>query len=255
MIDIKVFVIKSKDRDIDVGLLNFIEENSLDLTKSPGVFLESGRNLDSIVNFRESYLRIGRGISLSEIGIALAHRHIYEKIIQEDYPWALVMEDDAIVIDSNLLKIQVEKSITFPSDTPNVILLFHHAKELVQSHSKSFFMNSRTVPSYAVAYILNKSAAQALLESQTPISSVADWPLCTHRVDYWLSQSFAIKHGSESQKYSSYLEGITRSPSSFFNKWRWILGIDLIRLNRLSLDALHKHYCFVIRPRISSSRT
>lgn len=255
MIDIKVFVIKSRNRSLDTALLSFIHDNDLDMIESPGVFLKSGSNLDSVVDFKECHLRIGRNITLSEIGIALAHRQIYKRIIEEDCAWALVLEDDAFITNANLFKKQIENSICFSPDIPRVSLLFHHAKRLVDSQPNSTFKRSTITPSYAVAYALNKSAAIELLESQTPITSVADWPLCTHKIDYWLSNSFAIMHGSETYHYNSYLDGMSRSPSNILDKWRWILGIDLIRFNRVSLKALHRHYCFVIKPRLSLSRS
>lgn len=255
MIDIKVFVIKSQNRSLDTALLSFIHENDLDMIESPGVFLQSGTNLDSVVDFKECHLRIGRRISLSEIGIALAHRQIYKRIIEENQAWALVLEDDAFITDTNLFKNQIENSICFSPDIPRVSLLFHHAKRLVSSQPNSTFMRSTITPSYAVAYVLNKSAANELLESQTPITSVADWPLCTHKIDYWLSKSFAIAHGSETHHFNSYLDGMSRSPTNFLDKWRWILGIDLIRFNLISFRALHRHYCFVIKPRFSLSRS
>lgn len=254
MIDIKVFIITSQDRNLDPGIKHFVVENRLELIESPGVFLEPGRKSLSTVNLEDCYLRIGREISLQEIGIALAHKQVYRKIIEAKYSWAIVLEDDAIVVDYNFLKVQVERFIELPSDNPRVGLLFHHAKGLIDSCPNSTFIKSKFTPSYAVAYILNNSAARRLMESQTPISSVADWPLCSHQMEYWLSKSFAIRHGSETNQYSSYLEGVNRSPAKFLYKWRWILGFDLVRLNRLSFTALHRHYCFVIKPRISFSK-
>lgn len=255
MIDIRVFIIKSQSRPLDTALIRFLHDNNLDLIESPGVFLKSQQNLESIVNFEECYLRIGRNISLSEIGIALAHRQIYQQIIEGDHSWALVLEDDAIITDANLLTSQIENSISFSPDIPRISLLYHHAKGLIDSSTNSTFKRSKITPSYAVAYVLNKSAAHELLKSQTPISSVADWPVCSHKVDYWLSKSFAIMHGSETHYYNSYLDGMSRSPTIFLDKWRWILGIDLLRLNKVTINGLHRHYCFVIKPRVLLSRT
>jgi GR25 family glycosyltransferase involved in LPS biosynthesis len=250
MINAKVFVIKSEGRSLDRGLQRFVIENSLPLELSPAVFLDSQQSTDSLAFEVDCFLRLGRGITRSEIGIALAHREIYNRIIKEDLQWAIVFEDDAIVENLELLKLQLENSLQRSVEKPTVMLLFHHAREVLNNEENNFFIKSKIVPSYAVAYTLNKAAAQLLLASQFPIKSVADWPLCTHRVDYWLSRGFALAHGSETSKVSSYFEELTRSPSSFGRKWRWILGIDLIRHKRFSFQDLHKHYCFVLRPRL-----
>ena len=77
MINAKVFVIKSEGRSLDIGLQRFVLENSLALELSSAVFLDSQQSTDSLASEVDCFLRLGRGITRSEIGIALAHREIY----------------------------------------------------------------------------------------------------------------------------------------------------------------------------------
>lgn len=51
---------------------------------------------------REAKKNNGRGLSLGEIGCALSHQFIYEKILNNDYKYTLILEDDALLGDKLL---------------------------------------------------------------------------------------------------------------------------------------------------------
>lgn len=65
----------------------------------------------------------GRELLLGEIGCALSHKKVYQKIVDEDIPYAIVLEDDAIIENEFIEAIK----LTLASDVNwELVLLGHH---------------------------------------------------------------------------------------------------------------------------------
>lgn len=115
----------------------------------------------------------GRDLLGGELGCSLSHRGVLERIIEEDIPYALVLEDDAILEDS----------------LPHVIeaLMQHHPlPDLVRFISKDKVYNARQkhianltpdhtlvrlqgTPGGAYAYFISRQGAQKLLKHMQKI--------------------------------------------------------------------------------------
>lgn len=65
----------------------------------------------------------GRELLLGEIGCALSHKKIYQKIVDENIPYAVILEDDAIVKSDfkRVVSLVIEKNISY-----DVVLLGHN---------------------------------------------------------------------------------------------------------------------------------
>ena len=114
-------------------------------------------------------------LTLGEIGCALSHLNIYNKMIKEDIPIAFILEDDAIISKDvipmlDFLKKSDEKS------KPNVYLLSYMIDYLPFAKKTTPVGNMYKIyRSYCtLAYVMNKEAAKRISQLQTPIKFEAD---------------------------------------------------------------------------------
>lgn len=145
-----------------------------------------GRNLTTTEYFklvRPNLYENNRLLSPAEVGCALTHMQVYEKIIQDNAP-AIILEDDVIGNDEAL-----EKSIAIAKNTlpEEVIFLggYDHIKE-----AKNIYLSATTEntinPVYAVdelsyiylgstcCYAIGANAAKVILASQQQTLKLAD---------------------------------------------------------------------------------
>lgn len=109
-------------------------------------------------------------LTKGEIGCALSHLKIYEKMTNENIGHALILEDDAVLSDS--INEHIKNIIKSNNNKPNIYLL-----SKVESYFPRIIKNNlhRVYDaSGAHAYIINKNAAQRILKEQTPIKYEAD---------------------------------------------------------------------------------
>ena len=114
-------------------------------------------------------------MSPSQVGCALSHIKIYKKFIKTDYNYALILEDDAVFIQSfnEDLKKLILKNIT---DKKQILLL----SELKEFFSKPIDKNNSyeivnvTNAFFTHSYIINKEAAKSIIKFNYPIKTIAD---------------------------------------------------------------------------------
>lgn len=115
----------------------------------------------------------GRRIVPGEIGCALSHIGVYMRIMQDNLPYALVFEDDVMLLPEFALALKQVESIIDPN-RPQVYML--------SCHGYGFGKNKENVPGVekicgatsADAYCISKAAAALIIKSNYPIVSVAD---------------------------------------------------------------------------------
>lgn len=114
-------------------------------------------------------------LALGEIGCALSHLNIYNKMIKEDIPIAFILEDDAILTKDVVPMLDfLEKSDD--KNKPNVYLLSRMVSYLPLTKKKTPFGNIYKIyRSYnTFAYVINKEAAKRISQIQTPLKFEAD---------------------------------------------------------------------------------
>ena len=116
-------------------------------------------------------------MSPADIGCAASHLAIYDKIIEQKLPYGLIMEDDIKLLptfEKTLLSILDRKLLD--SNKPLMILLSFPHRYFTKPYAK--FADFGLYPIYtakvAAAYIVNKAAAQCLIQTLRPIHQVAD---------------------------------------------------------------------------------
>lgn len=123
---------------------------------------------------------IGRKLNDGEIGCTLSHQKCYATISNNDYPYAIIFEDDITFINdfNTIRKINLDKILN--TDVPTVLML----------SGDYWYWRKKTVVSVldcvgAYAYIINKAAAN-LLGSLKACGTADNW-------SYFMSHGLKIK--------------------------------------------------------------
>lgn len=127
---------------------------------------------------REKAIRLfNRELSKGELGCALSHLAVYDVMVSENIPHALVLEDDANILDPKLSATLSKLATLYPPETPVVVLLNHVPR--YDGNKKADLDDGRCVyDAYrgvgAHAYFITRAAAKILGENLYPVYVVAD---------------------------------------------------------------------------------
>ncbi|WP_448712961.1 glycosyltransferase family 25 protein [Microbacterium profundi] len=151
--------------------------------RSAGVVGEYlGAPVDEYVDDDAVNALYGRPLRPGEIGCALAHRICYQRLIDSDAEWALVFEDDARVVGPEALSQIVRRfSRLVPFDEPAVFMLYgRQVTTDPRLHGRlddSATYELIRTPMTATGYLINRRAAQHILDTGLPLRNPADWPI------------------------------------------------------------------------------
>ena len=132
---------------------------------------------DSKVDREGSRRRMGRAMSDGEIACALSHARAAEVFLASPARHALILEDDAIPTPG-LARFFREGHV----GSAPMMLLYHHNARVYRGPGRVLFDGVRAFRLAlscfgAVAYSVDRTSAEALLASQRPVQSAADWQL------------------------------------------------------------------------------
>jgi glycosyl transferase family 25 len=127
---------------------------------------------------REKAVRLfNRELSKGEIGCALSHVSIYKKMVAENIPYALILEDDASILDDDLSATLSRLAQAYTHQTPVAVLLNHVPRydgnkktELDGGHC--IYDAYRGVCAHG--YFITQAAAEVLAKNLYPVYVVAD---------------------------------------------------------------------------------
>jgi len=190
-------VLGNPDRGIGPALASgWLSE--VDVLLLPPVLIRRGTmNWAKRVDEDAFVARFGRNPLESEIGCAAAHLSAYEALLDSTYAWALIFEDDAVVLDSEELLNITTAIVEHFGERSGVWSLYSEGtlfpEELI-SVGRVTHLRLRLSPQGAVAYLVDRATAASLLSAQTPISNVSDWPLNASHVQFWFVPNRALTH-------------------------------------------------------------
>lgn len=123
--------------------------------------------------------RLGEPLLPGEVGCALSHQKVYQRMLELGLDNAIVLEDDALLGDGFL---SVVRALT---RSPEDLVLLHHCYSFSYPWSRKrrpFAPDHRLLPCTrtpcsTVAYYLTSKAASKLVTGGSPIRGRADWPL------------------------------------------------------------------------------
>ncbi|MFW5834333.1 MAG: glycosyltransferase family 25 protein [Pseudomonadota bacterium] len=132
---------------------------------------EIERNVDS----RLVRIGIGRDLQPGEIGCAMAHRHAYAMIERLDRPYALVLEDDAVIDRAAWQVISAIVEDRPPFDLINLQPLDSFIRRrATHSYGRFRVYPAIRAPSSTLAYLVTPRAA-AVLAAEPRLGRTADW--------------------------------------------------------------------------------
>lgn len=134
----------------------------------------------SFADFRKTY---GRPLSNGEVGCALSHALLYKKIVDENIPHAVILEDDALPNTEFAALIKDRTLLTIPEIG---LATFCYQPISVWRWSRLVLTPSIHAwrpmehPWLTSCYYLTQALAADLLGCALPVSRVADWPAQIH---------------------------------------------------------------------------
>lgn len=117
-----------------------------------------------------------RSLSSGEVGCALSHISIYRHMIEKNIPYAMILEDDAVLGKFTRTVIDRLEPL-LKTDSPMVVLLTHLSRFCMRA-SKKITNHHRLVrvwkAGHGYGYLINRSAAECLSKELYPVFTTAD---------------------------------------------------------------------------------
>ena len=125
---------------------------------------------EQVFDDQTCYKRYGRVINGGEVGCTLSHFKCYNRLVQSDERFVLILEDD-VTIMRDLKELDWDKVTEFMSvDEPRIMFL---SGDYWYWDKKPFTRVFSAVGSYA--YFINKAAAQRIAIIKKPSNVADDW--------------------------------------------------------------------------------
>jgi glycosyl transferase family 25 len=129
-----------------------------------------------------------RSLLLAEIGCALSHLAIYQQMVRDSIPVALVVEDDSQFVPDARQRIEAALK-NAPADWSIIQLRFDCRDfEATAAPDVVRFRSRDSLPVAATAYMINLAAARVLAEHALPVRYPADSLL--GRIHQWGLQPY-----------------------------------------------------------------
>lgn len=150
----------------------------------------SGDELAELYDRKWAYRQEGRHLTRGEIGCSLSHLRVYRKIVEDDIPFALVLEDDAWLTPSIVGVLEAIKEKITP-EMKAVFLMQEMGPGRLKNKGDSisiiddlFVCREKDSAQWTHAYIVTNQASKSLTSALTPVTHTADswgW-LIRHKV-------------------------------------------------------------------------
>jgi glycosyl transferase family 25 len=141
----------------------------------------SPEQIASVYDAAAAKATCGRELARGEIGCALSHQSIYRRVLAQDLPWAVIIEDDTL-LGRDFPPVLSAVVGSLDAHVPTVYL-FSHVERYTNWGRQRLTPGRRWLVTPVRAYgghcyLVTTAAARALLESNQPIH----FP-----VDYWMT--------------------------------------------------------------------
>ena len=198
------------------------------------------------------FARHGRPPLEGEMGCAAAHINAYQQFLMSSCQWVLVLESDVRIKNQEELSTAV-KAIQAGFAPVGQIFSLYSEGPLSKRSSRTIgdvnIWQLTTPPHGAVAYVLDRVAAERLITEQKSICNVADWPLTTRDADFYFVELSGVGHPTDEMQ-STVAPGIERSTMVplrvRLSMW---LGLWFARHWNL-FDGPSDYYYRVLQPRV-----
>lgn len=129
---------------------------------------------EQVFDSHKAFKRYGRKCKPGEIGCTLSHQQCYKKIVSSNNDYALILEDDITINITNNSQWNIIQKIIEISSKPTVLLLSgnYWYNNVIEKREAGIELVNVFDAYGTFAYLINKQAAQLLIES--PSSFIAD---------------------------------------------------------------------------------
>lgn len=155
-----------------------------------------------------SFIASKKRMSASEIGCALSHLKIYRKMVEEDVPVALVLEDDAALGPEFADNLREAAAFLDPA-RPQVLLFSGHGIAEPEGRRGIVGIESAWCTD---AYCVTQAAAKLILKANFPVITVADsFKRWRRRFGLELYRAFPIAVRQEDVAFGSDIQILPKS--------------------------------------------
>ncbi len=214
----------------------------------------SDEMIADVCDAERSMRRMGRLLTVNEIGCALSHREAYRLIIEAGYEAAVILEDDAIpepaLLDFILQWLQIPAAI-------DLLSLFKGSGIIIRHGGFRFgqarLARAASTIEYACGYFIRRSTAIKLFSATRKISTVADWPFDLRELRHYVTEPDLVKHDfSIPSEIGKDRPGFRPPPPPLARK---VLGLKALLFityfkNRAKYDSLYNYYERELRVRL-----
>jgi hypothetical protein len=194
-----------------------------------------------------------------ELGCATSHMRAYQHITGGLSPWAVVLEDDAVILDLVRFSALLDRIESMSPAASGTLITLCSPGAVVRRSDHSEFPECIFEPAIAVAYVISKDAARALIKANHHLGFIADWPRGTS-VEFRTADVGIIDHGGQANES---LIGDQRRATRVAREFRITRPSISVLINRLQLygfvtylrnrrvfDSPKQYYRFMLRHRI-----
>ena len=128
-------------------------------------------NIDNYYKFDPEVLN--RKLNLNELSVSITHLEVYEKILRENYETCLILEDDAILNENFLEKLNIVKDQISDFD----FVFLSTCCNLRKGGDSDFKIYDSSTSRCNNGYIVKSSCLNRVLENSKKISLPIDWHL------------------------------------------------------------------------------
>lgn len=177
----KIFVINlAKDTERRKYIENHLKEKKLSYEIIEGVYGKDfpKDEINQIADLKLSYKKMGKMISVNEIGCSLSHQKIYKRIVSENLQGAFIIEDDAMFCSNikSILAVICKNSNKLKNNSwISLYNSYIDTRNKLFDIDKDFSVYKSPRVRCAIAYYIDNTAAQNLLEYNKKITYVSDW--------------------------------------------------------------------------------
>ncbi len=149
---------------------------------------------------------ISRSLTPAEVGCALSHQKIYQRIWEEGHDAAIVLEDDAIITNAF-----AELTMQVIDPDIDLLVLCHRFARVSMKFPKMLNGGSmayvcKTKPLLTVGYIITNRTADYFIKNSLPLSGPADWPVDLLGINVFAAHPQIVHHSPLEKGGHSYIE-------------------------------------------------
>jgi len=140
------------------------------------------------------FLLNGRVLTRGERGCTLAHINVRKAILDSNFEWNLVLEDDVSLPEDWLVRILAQLQFPLRSLDPSVLILNTNP----YSDFGVQISKLRIKPSLANAFLIHRRVIEEAKHKKLERFEIADWPTSFADAEFWTMSGLAMELGLES---------------------------------------------------------